>query len=362
MTWQQLDTPALLVDLDRIEGNIRRVADYAAQKDLNLRPHTKTHKTPEIGRMQLSAGAVGLTVAKVSEAEVMLASGVEDLLVAYPLVGRPKLERLADIAQKTRVTVAIDSWAAAEGLAEATKLAGRSIGALIEIDAGVRRTGVDPGGAAVELARRVDGLAGVELRGFNFYPGHIWLPDGDEPLHELSATVAALRAEFERAGLNCEIVSGGSTPTLFRSHEVQGLTEIRPGTSIFFDRMQVEAGVCTFEDCAATVLTTVVSTPTPDRIILDGGSKTFSSDPVRHTEDPTWGRIVEAPEARFYKMNEEHGYVDVSGVERRFEIGDKVRVIPNHVCVCVNLHERMHVVRGDEVFHVWPVGGRGKLQ
>jgi len=358
----ELDTPALLIDLDRVERNIDRVATYAAEKGLRLRPHTKTHKSPEIGRMQLAAGAIGLTVAKVSEAEVMLESGVEDLLIAYPVIGRSKIERLARVAQKTSLSVALDSLPAAEAVGDAARLAGTSIGVLVEVDAGVHRTGVEPGPAAIELAQAVDKMAGVQLRGFNFYPGHIWLPDGDAPLKQLSTTISSLRSDFEQAGLPCEIVSGGSTPTLFRSHEVEGMTEIRPGTCIYFDRMQVEAGVCTFDDCAASVLTTVVSTPTPNRIILDGGSKTFSSDPVRHTGDPTWGRLVEAPEARFYKMNEEHGYVDVSNVERRFEIGDKIRVIPNHVCVCVNLHEQMHVVRGDEVQHVWPVRGRGKLQ
>lgn len=362
MLWSELDTPALLVDLDRVEANISRVADYARHHGIRLRPHTKTHKSPEIGRMQLASGAIGLTVAKVSEAEVMLESGVEDLLIAYPVVGQAKIERLAGVARKTAVTVAIDSLAAAEGLAEAAKIAGTSIGVLIEVDVGVHRTGTAPGPETVELARAVDAMSGLRLRGFNFYPGHIWLPDGDAPLRELSEVVRSVRGDFDRAGLPCEIVSGGSTPSLFRSHEVGGVTEIRPGTSIFFDRMQVEAGVCTFDDCAASVLTTVVSAPTPERIILDGGSKTFSSDPVRHTDDPTWGRLVEAPEARFYKMNEEHGYVDVSNVDRRFEVGDKVRVIPNHVCVCVNLHEQMHVVRGDEVQHVWPVKGRGKLQ
>lgn len=359
-----LDTPALLIDLDRLERNLDRVARYARSHDLRLRPHTKTHKTPEIGRMQLDRGAVGLTVAKTGEAEVMLASGTPDLLVAYPVLGRAKLERLAEAARQTRVAVAFDSEEVLDGLAEIAAARGVRFGALVEANLGLDRAGLAPGPELTRLAARIDETAGLELDGVAFYPGHVWPPDerADSDFEQVGQGVARIREDFRRAGLPLRVVSGGSTPTLFRSHEIDGLNEIRPGTYVFNDGDMVAAGHCSWDDCAATVLTTVVSTPREGFALLDGGSKTFSSDPVPGQEPPRWGRLVEAPDARFYKMNEEHGYVDFRDSGRRLRIGDRVRVVPNHVCVCVNLHEKMYGVRGDRVERVWDVRGRGKLQ
>jgi len=169
-------------------------------------------------------------------------------------------------------------------------------------------------------------------------------------------------ADFEKAGMEVRIVSGGSTPTLFHSHEIEGLTEIRPGTYVFNDLNTVRSGGCQMEECAARVLATVVSTARPGQMIIDGGSKTFSSDRSVNTADVTFGQLVEAPGARFHKMNEEHGFIDLAHAEREFSVGDRVRVIPNHVCVAMNLHERVYGVRGDTVEEVWTVDGRGKLQ
>ncbi|HUK18184.1 MAG TPA: hypothetical protein VLW65_17280, partial [Bryobacteraceae bacterium] len=172
----------------------------------------------------------------------------------------------------------------------------------------------------------------------------------------------AVLADFEKAGMEVRIVSGGSTPTLFHSHEIEGLTEIRPGTYVFNDLNTVRSGGCQMEECAARVLATVVSTARPGQMIIDGGSKTFSSDRPVNTADVTFGQLVEAPGARFHKMNEEHGFIDLAHAEREFCVGDRVRVIPNHVCVAMNLHERVYGVRGDTVEEVWTVDGRGKLQ
>jgi len=364
MKISELDTPALLVDLDRLEHNIERVSAYAREHDLRLRPHTKTHKTPEVGRMQVAAGAVGLTVAKVSEAEVMLDSGTPDLLVAYPVLGESKLGRLVEVARKTAVTVALDSVEAAEGLSRAAAAAGVEISVLVEADVGMQRCGLEPGPRLTGLAQQVDRLPALRLRGFAFYPGHIWYPspEGPEELKKLAADVARVRADFTAAGLPLEIVSGGSSPTLFHSHEVAGVNEIRPGTVVFCDRMQVAAGVATMDDCAATILTTVISTPRDAFAVIDGGSKTFTSDEVRHTGDSTFGHVVEAPAARFARMNEEHGCLELDAVDQPIKIGDRLRIIPNHVCVAVNMHEKMYAVRGDEVEATWTVRGRGKLQ
>lgn len=358
MLVQELDTPALVVDLDLMEANLRRVADYASQHSLRLRPHTKTHKSIGLARRQLALGASGLTVAKVTEAEVMLEANPADLLVAYPIFGAPKLRRLTEVARKTRVAVALDSLAAAKPLSEAAVIASVDIGVMVEVDVGLGRVGVPPADA-FELAQMVAALPNLHFRGLTFYPGHIKQPT-DALVQSLSDTVETLVREFDAAGLHPEIVSGGSTPALFHSHRVKGLTEIRPGTYIFNDLNTVHSGACTLEDCAASVLVTVVSTR-PGHMILDGGSKTFSSDRLS-TGAAGHGRIMEAPGALFHKMNEEHGFVDLSGAERTFEIGEKVRVIPNHICVAVNLHPQVYGIRGDKVEEAWKVDARGKLQ
>jgi D-serine deaminase-like pyridoxal phosphate-dependent protein len=358
-----LETPALLIDLDIMERNLERVAAYTREHGLRLRPHTKTHKIPALGRKQVELGAVGLTVAKVSEAEVMLTSGTRDLLVAYPIIGRAKLERLMEVAAKTQVTVSLDSLDAARQLSDAAREAQLEIGVLVEMDAGLGRVGVVPGPEVVELARGVQRLPGLRLEGIAFYPGHVKMLDdeGRRAIADLGALIGEVMQELKQAGLDLPVVSGGSTPALFESHLIAGLNEIRPGTYIFNDRNTMLMGACTLEDCAASIMTTVVSTAKKGQMIIDGGSKTFSSDrPV--TPEVSFGHVVEAPEAVFTKMNEEHGYVEILRVKRDFAIGDRVRVIPNHVCVAMNLHERVYGVRGERVEQTWTVAGRGKLQ
>jgi D-serine deaminase-like pyridoxal phosphate-dependent protein len=360
----ELDTPALLIDLDVMERNLQRVADYARAHQLRLRPHTKTHKIPALGRRQLDSGAAGLTVAKVGEAEVMLAAEPPDLLVAYPVVGERKLRRLMEVARRTQLTVALDSREAACQLSAAAVAAGLEVNVLAEMDAGMGRVGVAPGSPLVELGQQIDSLPGLRLKGITFYPGHIRGNDeaGRRLLRELSERVTAAVDDFRRAGLATEIVSGGSTPTLFHSHEVAGVNEIRPGTYIFNDRNTVACGACERSDCAVTILVTVVSTARRNGMIIDGGSKTFSSDLLLPAGEKTFGEIVEAPGASFFQMNEEHGYVDLGDTGARFRVGDQVRVIPNHVCAAMNLHDTVYGVRGDSVKQIWRVEGRGKLQ
>jgi len=322
---------------------------------LRLRPHTKTHKIPALGARQLAHGAVGLTVAKVSEAEVMLASGVEDLLIAYPIFGAEKMRRLVEVARKTRVTVSVDSVEAARPISDAAQAAGIRIGVLAEVDAGLHRVGVQPA-LFLDLLRGLAQLDGIELRGMAFYPGHIKSQDA-AALAALSTLISGLVAEAKAAGFELPIVSGGSTPTEWHSHEVAGMTEIRPGTYIFNDRNTILSGACGWDDCAATIIATVVSTAVPGQFVIDGGSKTFSSD---RAAAEGFGVFLDAPDALFEKMNEEHGYVKHAGHTRK--VGDRVRILPNHICVAVNLHERIYGVRGEDVVETWTVDGRGKLQ
>jgi len=360
----EIDTPALVVDLDILERNLGRVADYTKEHDLRLRPHTKTHKSPRIGKRQLESGAVGLTVAKVSEAEVMLGAEPADLLVAYPIIGRTKLERLMEVARRARVTVALDSTFAARQLSDAARAAQVEVGVLAEVDVGLGRVGVCPGAQLLQLAQAIEKLPHLTFEGITFYPGQVKDLDeaGLRALAQVGEILHSILAEFRAAGMEVKIVSGGSTPTLYHSHELAGLTEIRPGTYVYNDVNTVRSGGCAMEDCAASVLATVVSTAHAGQMIVDGGSKTFSSDRLVNSSEVTFGHVVEAPGARFHKMNEEHGYIDITRAEREFSIGDRVHIVPNHICVAVNLHEQMYGQRGETVEEIWKVEGRGKLQ
>jgi len=361
---RDIDTPALVVDLDILERNLGRVAGYARQHGLRLRPHTKTHKSIRLAKRQLESGAAGLTVAKVSEAEVMLGARPADLLVAFPIIGRAKLDRLMEVARRTRVTVALDSVFAARQLSEAARAAQLEIGVLAEVDVGLGRVGVAPGEALVQLAQSIAKLPWLRFEGIAFYPGHIKEMDesGQRALGQLGELLRSILFDFRRVGIEAAIVSGGSTPTLFHSHELEGLTEIRPGTYIFNDINTVRSGACALEDCAASILATVVSTARPGQMIIDGGSKTFSSDRPVNSPELSFGHVVEAPGARFHKMNEEHGFIDLTRAGREFSVGDQVHVIPNHICVAVNLHEQVYGIRGEMVEDIWKVDARGKLQ
>ncbi len=356
---EDLDTPALIVDLDIMERNLARVAAYCAEHRLQLRPHTKTHKSTMLAKRQLALGAAGLTVAKTGEAEVMADTGTSDLLVAFPVIGEAKLRRLADVAKKTRVTVALDSLAAARALSQTAASFGVRFGVLVEVDVGLGRVGVLPGDAP-ELAQACAAMPGIDARGFTFYPGHI-REQNDEKIRELSDTVARVKDAFVRSGVAPEIVSGGSTPLLYRSHDVEGVNEIRPGTYLFNDLNTVRSGGCALEDCAASILVTVVSHARRERMIVDGGSKTFSSDPAG-AGGSGYGRLTDAPDAVFDRMNEEHGFIDLTRAGRDFVIGEKTRIIPNHICVAVNLHEQIYGMRGGRVEQVWRPEARGKLQ
>jgi D-serine deaminase-like pyridoxal phosphate-dependent protein len=364
MKIHDLDTPAILIDVDVMENNIRRVSAYANEFKLRLRPHTKTHKIPELGRLQLASGAAGLTVAKVSEAEVMLKAEPPDLLIAYPLVGAAKLARLMGLPAGANVTVALDSEQSARDLSAAASSAGRTIGVLAEIDVGLRRVGVQPGAPLLEFVRSIHNLPGLEFRGLAFYPGHLKSTDqnGIEGLGRVDEIVTAAVTELEAAGFPVSIVSGGSTPMLFESHRMTKLNEIRPGTYIFNDRNTWLCGACSFDDCAASILATVVSTSVPGQMIIDGGSKTFSSDRCVMPDAPGFGHFPEEPGAVLERMNEEHGFVTLTEPRRSWRVGERVRVIPNHICVAMNLHETVYGIRGEEVVTSWRVEGRGKLQ
>ncbi|HEX6371759.1 MAG TPA: alanine racemase [Longimicrobium sp.] len=359
-TIHDLDTPVPLVDVDRMHANLRRASEYCRAHGLAWRPHAKTHKSPALAAEQVRAGAVGVTVATPREAEVM-AQTVDDLLLAYPPIGPAKLRRLMALPERVRLTVGLDSVDALRGLAQAAREAGRRVGVLVEVDAGMGRVGVQSAADAVALARAAADEEGVEYRGVMFYPGHVRdrVERQDDAIHALSDRVGRVLEALEAGGVPPEVVSGGSTPTIWRSHDVAGITEIRPGTSIFNDRTTAEIGACGWDENAYSILATVVSVAVPGQAVVDAGSKALSKEEIR-ADTVGYGALLDRPEIVVKSVSEEHGILDLSRTDWRPRIGERVRIVPNHVCVSVNLHERLYGVRGDDVVEVWEVEARGR--
>lgn len=362
MRVQDLDTPCLMVDLDRMEANIRDWQAAVTAAGAQLRPHVKTHKVPEIARMQLAAGAAGVTVAKVSEAEVFAAGGMRDIFVAYPVIGAEKWRRAAELARACTLTVGVDSEVGAHGLSAAAVAAGVTVRVRVEVDTGMNRAGA-PAAQAGPLCRTVMALPGLALDGlFTFrstaFPGAAGRPL-DEVGREEGELMAGLAGELRSAGIPIAAVSVGSTPTARSAAAVPGVTEVRPGTYIFGDYMTAEAGACTYEQVALSILCTVVSRPAADKATVDGGSKTFCGDvfPGRLSLKG-YARAVGA-DAYVESMSEEHGVVRLGpGVDPR--VGDKMAFHPIHVCTTVNLSDELVGVRNGRVERVWPVLARGK--
>lgn len=359
----EVSTPAVVVDLDVLKRNLDRMSAYCAAHGLGLRPHTKTHKTLEVARMQLAQGARGLTVAKVGEAEVMAETGTKQILVAHPIVGEEKIRRLAALSSQVDVLVSLDSLQAAKGLAQAAQQAGCTLGVLVEFDSGSHRCGVAAGEACAELGKSIRALKGVQMRGLMTYFGSVW---GDEQqrgeeIARLSADVERTIDACRRAGLPLEIVSAGSTPAAEMSHLVAGITEIRPGTYVYNDLNTFYQGLCLLDDCAVRVMTTVVSTCVPGQVIVDAGSKVFSSDLLGSGPKRGYGRIMEVEGADLSKLNEEHGFVEAADYSA-FSVGQVLSVIPNHVCTCINMHDEIYVSRRGEITGTWKVAARGKVR
>lgn len=358
----ELETPAPIVDLDRLAANVTRAARYAAEHRLGLRPHIKTHKSPRLAAEQLRAGAVGLTCATPYEAEVMSAVG-DDLLLAYPPVGELRARRVVELPEHVRLTVALDSAAAVDDLATAARKADREIGVYVELDLGMHRVGLPVVADAIAIARRVRDAGPLHFAGLAFYPGHIRedVDSQDAKLSSLGSALGEALAEFEQAGLRPTAVSGGSTPTMWRTHELPGVTEFRPGTYIFNDRTTAEIGACEWSDCALTVLATVVSTAVPGQAVIDAGTKALGREPLRGaTGDGGFGSLLEHPEVTVKSMSEEHGILDLTQTSWKPAVGERVRVIPNHVCIVVHLNDLVYGVRGSRVETSWPVAARGR--
>lgn len=346
----ELDTPVPVVDYDIARRNIRRLQEYCDAHQFKLRPHIKTHKLPLFAHEQCKAGAVGITVQKVGEAEIMAQTGLTDILITYNVMGQEKAERLAHLTNFARISVAIDNDKALQSLAWAGSRASAPIGVLIEFESGGNRQGVQTPAQAVDLAKAVLSHSGVEFIGLMTYPT---TPKTAEFLRKTLPL-------FRKAGIEVSVVSGGGTPNAYRTHELAPVNELRVGTYIYNDRMMMAAQAATLEDCALTVLATVVSCPTSERAVIDAGSKTLSSDLLAPGQGDGYGLLPDYPDASIARLNEEHGVVDLGRSARKPEVGERVRIIPNHVCVVTNLHDYIYLHRDGAVLAQLPVYLRGK--
>jgi D-serine deaminase-like pyridoxal phosphate-dependent protein len=360
---QVLDTPCMVVDETIMQTNIDEMQAKANSFGVNLRPHMKTHKTPQIALRQIAAGAVGLTCAKLGEAEVMVDAGVQDVLIAYPTIGEIKIKRLLALMERARVIVAVDSREAAAQLSEAMTAAERTLEVYIEVDTGQHRSGVAAGSPAVQLGLEVARQPGLRLIGVFSHEGHANTQPPDKIAEvALSAGEELVQTaeELRRRGADISVVSVGSTPAAAITPTVQGVTEMRPGTYVFRDTTAFRYGIYGPERCAARVLATVVSHAGPDRCIVDAGAKTLSLD--KSYGHPGHGYIVGHPGAVIHALSEEHGWVQIPEDDPGFTIGQRVEIIPNHICPAVNLHDELYIIRDGHLTDVWKVAARGKIR
>ena len=351
---EDVDTPVVIIDLDRVEHNITKLQAYCDQHGIANRPHIKTHKLPLLAHKQLAAGAAGITVQTLGEAEVMAAAGVEDMLITYNLIGEQKAKRLARLARLVSLRVALDNDVALATVARAASIAERDIGVLIEFESGKQRQGVIEPSEALELARRASETPHLRFLGLMTYPSSPAVAPWVKTAVEL----------FERAGLPIQVVSAGGTPNMWRAHEIEGVTEYRVGTSIYHDRKSVsgvaEDRVATLAECALHVHVTLISMPEPDRGVIDAGSKVLTSDTVPRAMGEGYGLLLNYPDAIISSLSEEHGVVDFSACSSRPAIGDRLQVLPNHVCPVSNLVDEVVLHRNGEIEAVVPVAARGK--
>lgn len=358
LTISELDTPVLLLDLERLEHNVRTMATHFRQAGVQWRPHAKAFKTPAIAHLLKRAGAIGVTVAKVSEAEVMAAAGIDDILIAHLIVGRSKALRLAALQRQASVKVTVDHPDHLPTLSEAARETGVSLGVLVDVDLGMGRTGVGSAEAAVVLARRVAETPGLRFEGLMGYEGHtLFIPDPEEKRQAIGQAIGRLieaKRAVEASGLPCKIISAGGSGSYQITAGLPGLTEIQAGGGVFACMYYVEVCRVAGHQAAISILATVVSRPRPDRAILDAGRKALSDYKIMPT-------LPAYPDSRIVGLSAEHATIEL-GPATDLRIGQKVEVIPGYSDFTFVLHDRVIGHRGGRVEAVWPLWGRGMLQ
>ena len=355
-----------MIDLDAMDGNIAEMAQVARAAGVNLRPHTKTHKSPEIAALQVAAGARGITVAKVGEAEVMADAGLDDILVAYPIVGEMKLRRLREVMERARVRVSLDSVEVAKGLGRLGMERGTPVEVFVEVDTGQHRLGRPPGEPTAALVLEVARVSGVEVVGLLTHEGQAYAATTPGELRSVVDTMGVDLLETAgrcaAAGVPIREISVGSTPTARMAAGVDGVTEVRPGTYAFNDVQQMRLGVATESTCAARVLVTVVARPWEGRFVIDAGSKCFTSDGGSGPPFPGRGVVAGRPDLRLDFLTEEHGIGQIEPGGGPLAIGDRLEIIPLHVCSTVNMFDVAYGVRAGAFDHQLRIEGRGKVQ
>lgn len=355
-TVEQLSTPAIIVDLDKAQRNITNFQTYANAHGFKVRPHIKTHKLPALAAAQLEAGACGITCQKISEAEAMLDSLQKDfnlspdILITYNILGEEKLDRLKALTHRTKMSVVADNPTVIHGLSHAFANEPQPLTVLVECNTGADRCGVATPEAAAELAQLIEQSAGLRFGGLMTYP-----PANSHDAVQRFMTTAKQR--IEAGGMHVPVITSGGTPSMMSAEQAPVVTEYRPGTYIYNDRSLTERGAAILEDCALFVLATVVSVPAENRAIIDAGSKTLTSDLLGLTG---YGHVSGRPDLTIDQLSEEHGRL-VSEGPINLKVGDKLRIIPNHVCVVTNMVDALYVLRGGQVAGIWPVPARGKL-
>lgn len=351
LLFETLDTPAVIVDLDIARRNIDRFQAYADAHGLKVRPHIKTHKLPQIAEMQLLAGAVGVTCQKVSEAEAMIDGSpqIRDVLITYNILGAEKLERLAALSRKVRLSVVADNEMVIDGLSAVFETEAAPLRVLVECNTGADRCGVPTPDAAAALAQRIDRAPGLVFGGLMTYP-----PAGGTANVESFMTRA--KAFIEAAGIAVPVVTSGGTPSMMEAANAPATTEYRPGTYVYNDRSLVTRGACGWDDCALTVIATVVSVPAANRAIIDAGSKTLTSDLLGMTG---YGHVLGRDDIVIDQLSEEHGRL-VSREAIGLRVGDRVRIVPNHACVVTNMVDTVETVESGKR-RTLTVAARGRI-
>lgn len=348
--FSDLETPCVLIDLERVEANLKRAQAHADARGLKLRPHIKTHKLPRFAKRAVELGAVGITVQKLGEAEVMADAGLDDLFLPYNIVGAHKLERLRALNERVSLKMTADSPDTVSGYARTFATAGKPLTVLVECDTGMGRCGVQSPEQALALARHIAQSPGLRFGGLMTYPA----VGGYGKAEEWFGKAKAL---LDQAGLSPEVITTGGTPDMWQDG-VSVATEYRPGTYIYLDRYQVGAGAGSWDDCALTVLATVVSRPTPTRVVIDAGTKALTSDLLGQDG---YGLVVGLDGAVVKTLSEEHGVIELAAASDTPRVGDVLRIIPNHACVVSNLFDTVHLISGDRVVETVPVAARGRV-
>jgi D-serine deaminase-like pyridoxal phosphate-dependent protein len=356
-----IPSPAVTIDLDIAQKNIFQLIERAKKANIKVRPHMKVHKSAYFAKKQIEAGACGVTTAKLSEAEVMVANGIDNILIAYPVFGKEKWERFGSLNRKANLVVTVDSLEIANGLNEIGDQ-DHPVHVLIEVDFGIHRCGVQPGEEFIKFASKIKEMKGLRIDGVFTYNGLIYASKSIDEIRQSAESEAKLLLDCQRRlqelGIATLTLSGGNTPDILALDKMKGITEIRPGNFLYNDVSGMDLGVAAEQDCALRILATVVSVPCAGHATIDAGSKTLTSDGAAKSSG--YGYIVGMPDVKLVKLNEEHGYLSYAPCIRSFKVGERIEIIPNHACVISNLCDMVFGIRAEKIVAEIPIEARGK--